>query len=53
MVIVIEPIRIKQSVYLLIPKSVADLVEIKANTKLSLTIAKEGKKHILQYQFND
>jgi len=51
MVIILEPTRIKQSVYLLVPKSVAELVEIKANTKLSLTITKEGNKHILQYQF--
>jgi len=53
MTIIIEPIRIKQSVYLLIPKSIAELVEIKADTKLSLTIAKEENKQILRYQFSD
>jgi len=43
----------KQSTYLLVPKSVAELVEIKVDTKLSLIITKEGNKQILQYQFND
>jgi len=49
MTITIKPTRIKQSVYLLIPKSIVDLIEMKKKAKLSLTIKKYGHKHVLEY----
>jgi len=52
MTIVLEPTRIKQSFYLLIPKSIVDLIEIDDKTKLSLSIKKVGKNQILEYQIN-
>ncbi len=49
MPITIKPTRIKQSVYLLIPKSIVDLIEMEKKAKLSLTIKKYGHKHVLEY----
>jgi len=49
MSITIKPTRIKQSVYLLIPKSIVDLIEMENKAKLSLTVKKNGHKHILEY----
>jgi len=44
-----EPTKIKQSIYLLVPKNIADLVEIDKNTKVSLSIKKSQNKNILEY----
>jgi len=49
MSIIIEPTKIKESFYLLIPRSIVDLMDIKNGTKLSLNIKQKGKKQILQY----
>ena len=49
MSIIIEPTKIKQSFYLLIPKNIAELVDIKDNTKFSLKITNDGNKKILEY----
>ena len=49
MSITIKPTKIKQSVYLLVPKSIVDLIEIEKKTQLSLTLKKSGQKHILEY----
>ncbi len=49
MSITIKPTRIKQSVYLLVPKSIVDLIEIEKKTQLSLTLKKNGHKQILEY----
>ena len=49
MSIIIEPTKIKQSFYLLIPKNIAELVDIKDNTKFSLKITNEANKKILEY----
>jgi len=49
MSITIKPTRIKQSVYLLVPKSIVDLIELEKKTLLSLTLKKSGQKHILEY----
>ena len=49
MSITIKPTKIKQSVYLLVPKSIVDLIEIENKTQLSLTLKKSGQKHILEY----
>jgi len=53
MTIILEPTKIKQSFYLLIPKNIVDLIEIKDNTKLTLNIKKVGKTQILEYEIND
>ncbi len=49
MTISLEPTKIKQTLYLLIPKDIAELLEIKDNTKLSLFVKKNGYKHVLEY----
>ena len=49
MSITIKPTKIKQSVYLLVPKSIVDLIEMENKAKLSLTVKKNGHKHILEY----
>ena len=49
MSIKMEPTRIKQSVYLLVPKNIADLVEIDKKTRVKLSLKKSQNKHILEY----
>ena len=49
MSITIKPTRIKQSVYLLIPKNIADLIEIKNSNKIVLDIKKKGRGKVLEY----
>ena len=49
MSITIKPTKIKQSVYLLVPKNVADLIEIKHSSKLVLDIKKKGRGKVLEY----
>lgn len=51
MSIKVKPTRIKQSVYLLVPKDIADLVDINKNSTFSLKVRKNGKKSILEYSF--
>jgi len=53
MTIVIQPTKIKQSLYLLIPKNIADLIDIKDNTKLSLNLKTVGENQVLEYEIND
>jgi len=53
MTIVIQPTKIKQSFYLLIPKNIVDLIDIKDNTKLSLKVKKIGKNQALEYEINE
>ena len=50
MTISLAPTKIKQTLYLLVPKNIAELLEIKDNTKLTLFIKKNGSKHVLEYQ---
>ena len=50
MTIEIEPTKIKQSFYLLVPKNIADLINIEDNTKLSLDIKNSEKGKILEYR---
>ena len=50
MPIEIEPTKIKQSFYLLIPKNIADLINIEDNSKLSLDIRNSDKGKILEYR---
>jgi len=52
MTIILEPTKIKQSFYLLIPKNIVDLIDIKENTKLSLNLKKSGKNQVLEYEIN-
>jgi hypothetical protein len=49
MSITIEPTKIKQSFYLLIPKNIAELIDINDNTKFSLKITNDGTKKVLEY----
>ena len=49
MSILIEPTKIKQSFYLLIPKSIADMVEIDSKTKFTLKIKNGGSSKVLEY----
>ncbi len=50
MAIEIEPTKIKQSFYLLIPINIAKLINIKDNTKLSLDIKNTDKGKVLEYR---
>ena len=52
MAIIIEPTKIKQTFYLLIPKNIAELVEITNHTKFKLNMKKSGTKQILEYEIN-
>ena len=49
MSILLEPTKIKQSFYLLIPKNIVELIDIKDNTKFQLKIKNEGSRRILEY----
>lgn len=49
MSIIIEPTKIKQSFYLLIPKNIANLINIDDRTKFSLKIKENGAKQVLEY----
>ena len=50
MAIKVDTTKIKQSTYLLVPKDIADMIEIDKNTKFSLKVKQEGKNRILEYQ---
>jgi hypothetical protein len=50
MTIRIKPTKIKNSTYLLVPKDIADLVDINNMTKFSLKIKQNGKRPILEFQ---
>ncbi len=50
MPIEIEPTKIKQSFYLLVPINIANLINIKDNTKLSLDIKTSDKGKVLEYR---
>ncbi len=50
MTIEIKPTKIKQSFYLLIPKSIANLIDIEDDSKLSLHIKNSDKGKILEYR---
>jgi len=50
MTVKIGSTKIKQSTYLLIPKNIADMIDIDKNTKFSLKLKPNGKHHILEYE---
>jgi len=52
MTITVTPTKIKQSLYLLIPKNIVDLIDVNNKTKFkfSLKIKQNGKKHFLEYE---
>ena len=52
MAIIIQPTKIKQTFYLLIPKNIAELVDINKYTKFKLNMKKNGNKQILEYEIN-
>jgi len=51
MTIKIKPTSIKQSIYLLVPKNIAEFVDINKGTTLLLTIEQNQKKCVLKYEF--
>ena len=50
MIIQIEPTQIKESLYLLIPKNIADLISVKKDTEFSLNVKQNGKHYVLKYE---
>jgi hypothetical protein len=50
MTIRIKPTKIKNSTYLLVPKDIAELVDIDDTTKFSLKIKQNGKRPVLEFQ---
>jgi len=50
MSIQLEPTMIKQSVYLLVPKSIASLMELDNNSLVSLSIKKIDGENVLEYR---
>ena len=53
MTIKLAPTKIKKSLYLLVPKNIADLVEIDKKTMVSLSIKKIQNENILEYKFEN
>ena len=51
MPIQIKPTKIKDSFYLLVPKTIASLIDMENNSELSLTIKNSDKGKILEYRF--
>ena len=51
MTIQIKPTKIKDSFYLLVPKTIANLIDMKNNSELSLVIKNSDKGRILEYHF--
>lgn len=45
----IKPTKIKQSVYLLVPKNIAELIDIGKSKSLTLKIKRNGSKSVLEY----
>ena len=52
MSIQLEPTMIKQSVYLLVPKSIASLVALDKNSQVALSIKEIDGKNILEYKIS-
>ena len=50
MTIEIEPTKIKQSFYLLIPKNIANLINIQDSTKLTLNVKNTETGQVLEYR---
>jgi len=50
MPIEIKPTKIKQSFYLLVPKNIANLINMEDNSKLSLDVKNSDKGRILEYR---
>ena len=50
MTIELEPTKIKQSFYLLVPINIANLIDIKDHSKLSLDIKNTDKGKVLEYR---
>lgn len=48
--ITLEPTKIKETLYLRIPKDIVDLTDVKDDTKFALKIKNNGKKQSLEYQ---
>jgi len=51
MPIQMKPTKIKGSFYLLVPKNIANLIDMENNSELSLIIKNSDKGKILEYRF--
>ncbi len=49
MAISIAPVRIKQSVYLLVPKNIVELIDLGDSSRISLEVKNDGKGCTLEY----
>jgi len=50
MTLTIGPIRIKETLYLRIPKDIVKMIDARDETEFSLKIKLNGRKHVLEYQ---
>ncbi len=50
MTLTIGPIRIKETLYLRIPKDIVNMIDAGDETQFSLKIKLNGRKHVLEYQ---
>lgn len=48
----LKPVRMKSSIYLLIPKGVSQLLELDETRECTLTTEKEGRNPVLKYTFS-
>ena len=48
----LKPVRMKNSVYLLIPKGISELLELDETRECTLTAEKEGSNPVLKYTFS-
>ena len=52
MPILLKPVRMKNSLYLLIPKGISELLEIDETRECTLTTEREDQHLVLRYQFS-
>jgi len=52
MTITIEPIKIKQSTYLLIPKNIVQMIDFDDSSKISLVVKNDENKCTLEYHIS-
>ena len=50
--IVLKPVRMKNSLYLLIPKAISELLEIDERHECTLTTQREDQHLVLRYEFS-
>ena len=50
MTIKVGPTKIKETMYLRIPKNIAEMIDVDVKTEFLLNVKLNGKKHILEYK---